>query len=488
VNGWSHDVRDYYSAHSWTWPATIAAGALAVLLIVVWLTRSARRAGREKVISALINVAALMATAVQASGMWKFFGNTMGLPVGFRIFMFSFMEIALLACGLRARANVEEGGDAGIDGVLVWVLALASGLMSSTDANTVREGLMRVLVSVVVALLWTRDLMAAKQGARKAGGTGRPDEKVRWRFSVGALGVKLRLADPGNHGLADRDANRRIDNYVLAAHTANRDGAGAWAQRRKARAHAKLMRHARLHADPTHLMGLLGKAAFDEALELLGIEAEEVVGQGAGQAAAAAQPEQQAPRRQVVFGDRAEAAEAMRILMNGYEAARHAEAPTPHQPPAAPQAVEPVLAAEPARPVEPVQAVEPAEMATNRPAANHAPVFQVPAQRSHPYRPVDDDGPPTEIIRRPIDEIIAEAELFAEIDDPAPSAKSKMFAGLDELYTAGDERIRSRDSKLRNDAAREVARRIGGPSADRTVTRYATEWARAKGLDQVDVP
>src|SRR5690242_4818431 len=85
-----------------------ALAALVVLVLAVRLARTIRAAGRERFISTLINFAALLATSVQASGMWKFFGATMGLPVGFRIVLFGFMEIALLACGLRARANVEN--------------------------------------------------------------------------------------------------------------------------------------------------------------------------------------------------------------------------------------------------------------------------------------------------------------------------------------------------------------------------------------------
>ena len=144
--------------------------ALVLLVLAVLLVRNAiRAAGRQRRISALINLAGLLATSVQATGMWKFFGTTMGLPGGFRVVLFGFMEIALLACALRARDNVERGEDAGIDWFLVVALALASGVMSSTDAASAQEVLMRVLVSVVVALLWTRDLMAAKRKARANG-------------------------------------------------------------------------------------------------------------------------------------------------------------------------------------------------------------------------------------------------------------------------------------------------------------------------------
>jgi len=281
MNHLTDTARHWAAGHQ---AAAWSIGGVAALLVLVvgWrLVAATRRAGRERAISTLINVAALMATAVQASGMWKFFGNTMGLSIGFRIFMFGFMEVALLACGLRARANVEDGGDAGVDGVLVWVLALASGFMSSTDASSPREALMRVLVAVVVALLWTRDLMAAKQAARKEeeAGDKRPAERVRWRLRPERIAVALRLADAADATLTDMETNRVVNNYLNAYDRANRDkkfrvpfSAAARLDRseRKFRSHALLHHgdsaaiHKALAAD--RLVGTLEQLGVDPAL------------------------------------------------------------------------------------------------------------------------------------------------------------------------------------------------------------------------------
>ena len=255
------------------WIAGAAGVCLLTLLsVAVFVVKRARAAGRERGITTLINVAALLATSVQASGMWKFFGAVMGLPVGFRIVLFGFMEIALLACGLRARANVEDGADAGVDGVLVWVLALASGVMSSTDASTAREALMRLLVAVVVALLWTRDLMAAKKAARAAGNTKKRSGPVRWRITPERVAVWLRLADAIDTDVVTVDSARRVAKFLRVTDR-ERDG---WrfpltAKARAYRGRMKLIGDALRHGDPTEVHAKLSRAAFADALGRLGI-------------------------------------------------------------------------------------------------------------------------------------------------------------------------------------------------------------------------
>lgn len=287
--------------------ASAGVGALIVLAILWRLYRAARAVGRDRAISALINVAALMATSVQASGMWKFFGNTMGLPVGFRVVLFSFMEIALLACGLRARANVEDGGDAGVDGVLVWVLAIASGLMSSTEANSPQEALMRVLVAVVVALLWTRDLMAAKKTARKAGNA-RRSGPVRWRITPERIAVWLRLADAIDTDVSTVEAARQVAKYLRVTDR-ERDG---WRfpltpAARAYRGRMRLINVALLHGDPTELLRDLSADAFTDAKARLG-----VASPGASKRASAAHPKSDVPADQPRNSGRTRRASAKR--------------------------------------------------------------------------------------------------------------------------------------------------------------------------------
>lgn len=252
----------------------LAIGALVALLAAGRIVRAFRKTSRVRRITALVNIAALIATTVQASGMWKFFGDTMGLPIGFRIFMFAFLEIALLACGMRARGNVEAGRDAGLDGILVWVFALASGCMSATAASSGREAMMRVLVSIAVALLWTRDLLAAKRAARKAlTGPAKAASAVRWRVTRERIAVALRLADATDTDVSALDAARRVVRFLRATDRASRGlrnplSAAARADRARTRMFTYALLH---HGNPTALHTALATSSLDKAIARAGV-------------------------------------------------------------------------------------------------------------------------------------------------------------------------------------------------------------------------
>lgn len=265
-------LTQWISDHGLLFGAAAVVG-LAALAAAKHLGRAARRAGHAKVITTLINIAAIMATSVQASGMWKFFGNTMGLPVGFRVVLFAFMEIGLLATGLRARANVEEGGDAGIDSILVWAFALASGAMSSTDASTTREALMRIVVAIVVSLLWTRDLVAAKRKARQAAEGRKTSGPIRWRITGERIFVALRLADAVDTDVSAVDAGRRVARFLRK--TDRERNGWRWPFTAKARAARETMRMVRdalmRSGNPNAVYSQLADSAYSDALVRLGV-------------------------------------------------------------------------------------------------------------------------------------------------------------------------------------------------------------------------
>ncbi|NUP48518.1 MAG: hypothetical protein HOW97_14595, partial [Catenulispora sp.] len=273
MSHWVDQLRGQAEREPW-----LAVGVGAVVAVVVgaglwWLVGAARRGMRGRASSVLITIAALMATAVQSAGMWKFFASTMALPLGLRIFLFSFMEVALLACGTRAKENVRAGEDAGIDGVLVVVLALGSGVLAATDASSWQEVLVRLMVSIVAALLWERDLLATKYAARQ---DGKRPETIRWRFGWKTLAVRWGWADAGDASLADQGANRVFDQFVKATHAVNRLDPQSRQRRRaverQATAQARLMSYARLNTDLTQLMRTLGEVATSEGLTMLGVE------------------------------------------------------------------------------------------------------------------------------------------------------------------------------------------------------------------------
>ncbi|WP_370345528.1 hypothetical protein [Catenulispora sp. EB89] len=286
-------IRDQGGGMSWkhvqSWadkhpvPSMVLGGVAAALVLglvglLVWKLHGKDRSVKVR---GLVALGTLMATMVQASGMWHFFGDVMHMSLAYKIVMFPFLEILILAFGLKALEKAEEAGNWLIYAVMLWILAISSGGMSASDSSGFREGLFRLLVAAVIAVLWTLDLLDLwlKARKRKAEEEGRPLEKVRWRFTPRELGIRLGLASADGSTLSDLDANRHFERYlrvsdklrILKEHNA-RDGAIQRIAAREAKAKAKLQRHARLHADPSALMSALGAQAVADAQARLGID------------------------------------------------------------------------------------------------------------------------------------------------------------------------------------------------------------------------
>ena len=242
--------------------------ALAALALLLW--RATRALRGKKAADTLTVVAAAMASSVAATGMWHFFSRTMHLPVWIQAVLFAFMEISVLASALRARANVARDGNAGADGLAVWVLTSASGLMSASEAASPQEALVRLGAPLVAAWLWERSMVPERRAQRAAQGA--KETAVRWLFSFKRIAVRLGLATALGADLETEDANRRIDRFVRADNRAQRAGVltRRRAGRRRDRAHARLMEQARMQADPRALYAHLGRQAILDVLARLG--------------------------------------------------------------------------------------------------------------------------------------------------------------------------------------------------------------------------
>lgn len=101
-----------------------------------------------------LTVAAIIpAMVVSGWGMWTFFDDTTGLPWYLILFMFLLFDLAAIACAWGARISRIVDGRMGIQGWLVWVFAIASGLMSSSDSHG-RESAVRFAAPMVAAILF----------------------------------------------------------------------------------------------------------------------------------------------------------------------------------------------------------------------------------------------------------------------------------------------------------------------------------------------
>jgi hypothetical protein len=276
---WQH-VHSWADKHPVPSLIVVGIGVAIVLALAGMLAWRLHGKDRSVKVRGLVALGTLMATMVQASGMWHFFGDVMHMSLAYKIVMFPFLEILILAFGLKALEKAEEAGNWLIYAVMLWILAISSGGMSASDSSGFREGLFRLLVAVVIAVLWTLDLLDLwlKARKRKAEEEGKPLEKIRWRFSPREIGIRLGLASANDSTLSDLDANRHFERYlrvsdklrILKEHNA-RDGSIQRIAAREAKAKARLQRHARLHADPSALMSALGAQAVADAQSRLGI-------------------------------------------------------------------------------------------------------------------------------------------------------------------------------------------------------------------------
>ena len=120
-------------------------------------------------------MAAVIATTVQAMGMWRFFDVTLHVDGTLRAKLAAFIEVAMFTEALRARRNVLESEEhtAGIDGAAVWELAGLSAVLSSLDARSFAEATYRLAALAVAACCgsdsWPPTATARRHDARSTG-------------------------------------------------------------------------------------------------------------------------------------------------------------------------------------------------------------------------------------------------------------------------------------------------------------------------------
>lgn len=174
----------------------------------------------------LTALVALLATGVQAQGMWQFFGDVLHIHnLWMRAGMFAFIEACLLVSALRARRHRLDGGGFGIDDAAVWALAALGGVLASSDAGDIRAAALRLAAPLVAAFMFERAISTERND--RAGGRTR----INWRVTPERVAVWLRLAEPGARGVVEVDRARRVAAMTVAAHRLH---SGAWLRRRYA--------------------------------------------------------------------------------------------------------------------------------------------------------------------------------------------------------------------------------------------------------------
>lgn len=232
-----------------------------LLLASALIWRAVRRALRGKrAENVLTVVAAIIATSVQADGMWVFFRDVLHAPVLLRIECFAFIEVAIFVSGLRARRNIKETGAAGVDGMAVWALAGLSAVLASTAADSFRSVLLRIAAPAVAAWLWERGLSGERRRARTKD---KRDRRINWRITPERILVRLGIAEAADRTASEVDAHRRLTRTAVATQRLRTAPAGSWrawlAERRQAAAVRRAVEYADLATDPDRQAALLAQ-------------------------------------------------------------------------------------------------------------------------------------------------------------------------------------------------------------------------------------
>lgn len=155
-------------------------------------------------------VAAGIATMVSAQGMWRFFGDVLHFTGPLRVLTFAFIETSVITSAVRARQAMRENYSAGVDGIAVWVLTSLSAVLSSLDARSFGEVVLRLAAPLVAAWLWERGMALERRRL-----TGK--KRINWRLTPERVLTWAGLADPTDRNASEVDAQRRLMRLALAA-------------------------------------------------------------------------------------------------------------------------------------------------------------------------------------------------------------------------------------------------------------------------------
>jgi hypothetical protein len=245
--------------------AAILTGLGLLLPIINRLRRLAEHRLALLAANLLTVIAAALATMVSASGMWKFFTDILGASP-LRIAFFAYIEVALFASALLARARLlrePEKGTTGVDGAAVWILATVTASLSALDANTFREVCLRLVAPLVAAWMWERAL-AAERSVRLGSTIGH----IHWAITIERILVWLRVAEAQDRDVSEIDRARRrarLGRARLRLHLLQSKEVATWRIRR---AHNRVIHQAMRSAELAGLADFPGAADEREATQM----------------------------------------------------------------------------------------------------------------------------------------------------------------------------------------------------------------------------
>lgn len=205
---------------AWTPYATLAAAGLCALGYLAGRRprRQPAKDGQDRASRGDL-LAAAIATAVSAEGMWETFGG-LGIPVPLRAATFAFIEIMTIQSARRAARSMRTDYSPGADGIAMWVLTCLSAVLSVSheigepDTNTAVV-LVRLVAPLVAAWGWERNMRLVRKRRLRQ----RREQRINWTITPERVAVRLGLAEASERTTPQVDARRRIAHVAQAVQT-----------------------------------------------------------------------------------------------------------------------------------------------------------------------------------------------------------------------------------------------------------------------------
>lgn len=222
------------------YPASII-GAVVLLLAVTAVWCALRAVSWPSAAVLVASVGAAGCTAYSADTSWRFAEHRLGMDsVPERIAMFAAAEIALLACGLLARANKTatasnvDAGSPGVPGTLMWAITCVQIIPALTESGPIAGPVRAFFGPIMAALLWHQvmglEIRLIRPGALSQGLPALMRREARQRL-LSYLGLAVRDRDA-----AQISRDRATDRAVRLA---SRRRLGLWGRARLAAAVAR---------------------------------------------------------------------------------------------------------------------------------------------------------------------------------------------------------------------------------------------------------
>lgn len=194
----------------------LAVGAVVVLVGVFLAWRWFARGEAHKRTG---TIAVALATAFASEGMWEVARESLHLDWYIALVLFAMFEIVMVnqAQTARYKLRLNPPGNARKHMTFVWLMAAASGVTASLNADDGVEFVLRLIAPSVAAGIWWTSLTAD--------GIAKTPDAISWTLTPRRVLVRLGLAEPGERDVIAVDRERRIAAMTVTAHRLHH---GAW--------------------------------------------------------------------------------------------------------------------------------------------------------------------------------------------------------------------------------------------------------------------